>query len=96
MGDVIDFAEKQKGRRKKKAFSIPPILRKFRVHAIRLLASIIKSGSYSVAYIVKKITGKLIKLFAMLTIFVFGGVSGNPRKFRHSALWNFLGGWSAA
>ena len=37
MGDVIDFAEKQKGRRKKKAFSIPPILRKFRVHAIRLL-----------------------------------------------------------
>ncbi|PLF61244.1 hypothetical protein B6I93_10225 [Klebsiella pneumoniae] len=25
-----------------------------------------------------------------------GGVSGNPRKFRHSALWNFLGGWSAA
>ena len=71
MGDVIDFAEKQKGRRKKKAFSIPPILRKFRVHAIRLLASIIKSGSYSVAYIVKKITGKLIKLFAMLTIFVF-------------------------
>lgn len=21
-----------------------------------------------------------------------GGVSGNPRKFRHSALWNFLGG----
>ncbi|EMM5805893.1 hypothetical protein RZ674_005086 [Klebsiella pneumoniae] len=26
----------------------------------------------------------------------FGGVSGNPRKFRHSALWNFLGGWSAA
>lgn len=31
MGDVIDFAEKQKGRRKKKAFSIPPILRKFRV-----------------------------------------------------------------
>ena len=57
MGDVIDFAEKQKGRRKKKAFSIPPILRKFRVHAIRLLASIIKSGSYSVAYIVKKIRG---------------------------------------
>lgn len=47
MGDVIDFAEKQKGRRKKKAFSIPPILRKFRVHAIRLLASIIKSGSDS-------------------------------------------------
>ncbi|WP_459593979.1 hypothetical protein, partial [Enterobacter hormaechei] len=35
------------------------------------LASIIKSGSYSVAYIVKKITGKLIKLFAMLTIFFF-------------------------
>lgn len=27
---------------------------------------------------------------------VIGGVSGNPRKFRHSALWNFLGGWSAA
>ncbi|KDI78330.1 hypothetical protein AE87_05530 [Klebsiella pneumoniae CHS 31] len=27
---------------------------------------------------------------------LFGGVSGNPRKFRHSALWNFLGGWSAA
>ncbi|MGF9448332.1 hypothetical protein AAGK95_26795 [Klebsiella pneumoniae] len=27
---------------------------------------------------------------------VLGGVSGNPRKFRHSALWNFLGGWSAA
>lgn len=27
---------------------------------------------------------------------VKGGVSGNPRKFRHSALWNFLGGWSAA
>lgn len=27
---------------------------------------------------------------------VDGGVSGNPRKFRHSALWNFLGGWSAA
>lgn len=26
----------------------------------------------------------------------YGGVSGNPRKFRHSALWNFLGGWSAA
>ena len=45
--------------------------RKFRVHAIRLLASIIKSGSYSVAYIVKKITGKLIKFFTILTIFVF-------------------------
>ncbi|RWS84834.1 hypothetical protein DN462_24860 [Citrobacter freundii] len=28
--------------------------------------------------------------------FLYGGVSGNPRKFRHSALWNFLGGWSAA
>ncbi|KAA1573020.1 hypothetical protein EKL09_25770 [Klebsiella pneumoniae] len=28
--------------------------------------------------------------------FPVGGVSGNPRKFRHSALWNFLGGWSAA
>ncbi|HGR5276982.1 TPA: hypothetical protein ACL7XK_005546, partial [Klebsiella pneumoniae] len=27
---------------------------------------------------------------------LIGGVSGNPRKFRHSALWNFLGGWSAA
>ncbi|RNP87618.1 hypothetical protein BL166_00026190 [Klebsiella pneumoniae] len=27
---------------------------------------------------------------------LLGGVSGNPRKFRHSALWNFLGGWSAA
>nr|HBY1232952.1 hypothetical protein [Klebsiella pneumoniae]HBY1234685.1 hypothetical protein [Klebsiella pneumoniae] len=29
-------------------------------------------------------------------LFHIGGVSGNPRKFRHSALWNFLGGWSAA
>ena len=71
MGEVVDFAERQKGRRKKKASSIPPILRKFRIHAIRLLASIIKSGTYSVAYIVKKITGKLIKFFTMLTIFVF-------------------------
>ncbi|ECZ9813137.1 TPA: hypothetical protein OUX80_003960 [Escherichia coli] len=71
MGEVIDFAERQKGRKKKKASSIPPILRKFRVHAIRLLASIIKSGSYSVVYIVKKITGKLIKIFTILTIFVF-------------------------
>ncbi|ECF6604234.1 hypothetical protein FOU61_22895, partial [Salmonella enterica] len=34
-------------------------------------ASIIKSGSYSVAYIVKKITGKLIKFYTILTIFVF-------------------------
>ncbi|HCD4174672.1 TPA: hypothetical protein RRJ34_004544 [Klebsiella pneumoniae] len=71
MGEVIDFAERQKGKKKKKASSIPPILRKFRVHAIRLLASIIKSGSYSVVYIVKKITGKLIKFFAILTIIVF-------------------------
>ncbi|EFI8389172.1 hypothetical protein [Escherichia coli] len=46
MGELIDFAERQKSRRKKKASSIPPIFRKFRVHAIRLLASIIKSGSY--------------------------------------------------
>ncbi|EOV4516461.1 hypothetical protein ACONVC_005367 [Escherichia coli] len=67
----MDFAERQKSRRKKKASSIPPIFRKFRVHAIRLLASIIKSGSYSVAYIVKKITGKLIKFYTILTIFIF-------------------------
>lgn len=39
MGELIDFAERQKSRRKKKASSIPPIFRKFRVHAIRLLAS---------------------------------------------------------
>lgn len=71
MGELIDFAERQKSRRKKKASSIPPIFRKFRVHAIRLLASIIKSGSYSVAYIVKKITGKLIKFYTILTIFIF-------------------------
>lgn len=71
MGEVIDFTERQKCRKKKKASSIPPILRKFCVHAIRLLASIIKSGSYSVVYIVKKITWKLIKFFAILTIFVF-------------------------
>lgn len=32
----------------------------------------------------------------MLEFLESGGVSGNPRKFRHSALWNFLGGWSAA
>ncbi|MBW9193703.1 hypothetical protein [Enterobacter hormaechei] len=38
MGELIDFAERQKSRRKKKASSIPPIFRKFRVHAIRLLA----------------------------------------------------------
>ena len=69
MGELIDFAERQKSRRKKKASSIPPIFRKFRVHAIRLLASIIKSGSYSVAYIVKKITGKLIEFYTILTIF---------------------------
>ena len=68
MGDVIDFAEKQKGRRKKKAFSIPPILRKFRVHAIRLLASIIKSGSYSVAYIAGDIGYKSIYNSALLLI----------------------------
>lgn len=37
MGELIDFAERQKSRRKKKASSIPPIFRKFRVHAIRLL-----------------------------------------------------------
>ncbi|AIX81978.1 hypothetical protein K1J20_23670 [Enterobacter hormaechei] len=71
MGEIIDFAERQKGGRKKKASSTSPILRKIRVHAIRLLASIIKSGSYSVAYIVKKITGKLIKFFTIVTIFVF-------------------------
>ncbi|EPM2896025.1 hypothetical protein ACTLLK_004264 [Escherichia coli] len=71
MGEVIDFAERQKSRRKKKASSIPPILRKFCVHAIRLLASIIKSGTYSFVYIVKKITGKLIMFFTILTIFVF-------------------------
>ncbi|EKL8988806.1 hypothetical protein PSZ29_004394 [Salmonella enterica] len=71
MGEVIDFTERQKCRKKKKASSIPPILRKFCAHAIRLLASIIKSGSYSVVYIVKKITWKLIKFFAILTIFVF-------------------------
>lgn len=71
MGDVIDFAERQKGRKKVKASSIPPILRKLCVHAIRLLASIIKSGTYSVVYIVKKITGKLIRFFAILTIFIF-------------------------
>lgn len=71
MGDVIDFATKQKGRRKKKASSIPPILRNLCNSAIRLLASIIKSGSFSAAYIVKKITGKLIKFFVILTIFVF-------------------------
>ena len=71
MGEVIDFTERQKCRKKKKTSSIPPILRKFCVHAIRLLASIIKSGSYSVVYIVKKITWKLIKFFAILTIFVF-------------------------
>lgn len=33
---------------------------------------------------------------ASVVSFLYGGVSGNPRKFRHSALWNFLGGWSAA
>lgn len=71
MGEVIDFAKRQKGRGKKKASSVPPVLRKFRVLAIRLLASIIKSGTYSAIYIVKKITGKLIKFFAILTIFVF-------------------------
>ncbi|EOG6130483.1 hypothetical protein ACLF4E_004195 [Cronobacter malonaticus] len=71
MGEIIDFAERQKSRKKKKASSFPPILRKFCIHAIRLLASIIKSGIYSIAYIVKKITGKLIKFFAILTIFVF-------------------------
>ncbi|EIW8860872.1 hypothetical protein BJQ58_26915 [Klebsiella pneumoniae] len=32
----------------------------------------------------------------LLPRLLHGGVSGNPRKFRHSALWNFLGGWSAA
>lgn len=71
MGDVIDFAKAQKGSRKKKASSIPPILRKFRVNAIRLLASIIQSGIYSVVYCAKKITGKLIKFFAILTTFIF-------------------------
>ncbi|HAG7917109.1 TPA: hypothetical protein HGS70_20435 [Escherichia coli] len=71
MGDVIDFAERQKGRKKKKASSVPPILRNFLVRVIRSLASIIKSGSYSVVYFVKKITGRLIKFFAILTIFVF-------------------------
>lgn len=71
MGEVIDFTEKRKGRTKKKTSSIPPLLRKFCVHAIRLLASSIKSGTYSIAYIVKKITGKLIKSFTILTIFVF-------------------------
>ncbi|ECC1675597.1 hypothetical protein FNX24_21585 [Salmonella enterica] len=70
MAEVIDFAERLKGRRKKKVSSIPPVLRTFRVNAIRFLASIIKSGSYSIAYIFKKITGKLIKFFTMLTIFV--------------------------
>ena len=55
MGELIDFAERQKSRRKKKASSFRPFLENFRVHAFRLLASIIKSGSYSVAYIVKKL-----------------------------------------
>lgn len=71
MGEIIDFAERQRGRKKKSASSIPPILRKFCVHAIRLLASIVKSGTYSIAYIVNKITGKLIKVFTILTIFIF-------------------------
>ncbi|MGE1803447.1 hypothetical protein ACMFGT_24385 (plasmid) [Escherichia coli] len=55
MGELIDFAERQKSRRKKKASSIPPIFRKFRVHAIRLLASIIKSGSYQLLISLKKL-----------------------------------------
>ncbi|CDL51309.1 hypothetical protein [Klebsiella pneumoniae ISC21] len=50
---ILRKGKKAEGRKKHLPFR--PFLENFRVHAIRLLASIIKSGSYSVAYIVKKL-----------------------------------------
>lgn len=72
-------------------YSAPPQIRTdlLRLHEIAM--AVINEGSRSRVSALFELASDLDEQISHL-----GGVSGNPRKFRHSALWNFLGGWSAA